>query len=127
VERSIELYACLQFLIIGLSHVLQPRVWVAFFVMLREQGHAGVFVNGFISLIFGSLVVAFHNVWTGLPAVLTVVGWAQVVKAAMSFAAPQVGMRGLQRVAVERAWEFQAAGAVFLALGGLMAYVLVRQ
>ena len=125
-ERSIELYASVQFLIIGLSHVVQPRVWVAFFVALREQGLAGVFVNGFISLLFGALVVAFHNVWTGLPVVLTVIGWAQVFKALMSFVVPQVGMRGLQRVAVDRAWEFQAAGGVLLALGGLMAYVLVR-
>jgi uncharacterized protein YjeT (DUF2065 family) len=125
-ERSIELYACLQFLIIGLSHMLQPRVWVAFFVALRERGLVGVFINGFISLIFGSLVVAFHNVWTGLPMALTIIGWAQVLKAITSFVAPQAGMRSLERVAPDRAWEFQAAGAVLLGLGGLMAYVLVR-
>ena len=37
------------------------RAWVDFFTMLRAQGRAGVFVNGFLALGFGSLVVAFHK------------------------------------------------------------------
>jgi len=126
VERSIELFACLQFLIIGLSHLLQPRVWVAFFVMLREKGPAGVFANGFLSLLFGSVIVSFHSVWSGLPMVLTLVGWAQLVKALMNFVAPQVAIRGLQRVALERAWEFQVAGALSLGFSGLLAYLVTR-
>lgn len=40
-ERATEIYAAVQFLVIGLSHVLQPRVWVDFFTWLREKGHAG--------------------------------------------------------------------------------------
>ena len=40
-ERSIEVLACVQFLIIGLSHLIQPRAWVQFFVMLRDKGHTG--------------------------------------------------------------------------------------
>ena len=125
-ERSIELFACLQFLVIGLSHLLQPRVWVAFFVVLREKGLAGVFVNGFLSLVFGSVIVSFHNVWSGLPMVLTLVGLAQLVKAFVSFVTPHVAMRGLQRVAVERAWEFQVAGALSLGLSALLAYLVAR-
>jgi hypothetical protein len=99
VERSIELLAGIQFLIIGLSHLVQPRVWVAFFIALREKGLAGVFANGFLSLLFGSLIVAFHNVWTGLPVMLTVIGWSQVVKAMVSFVAHGwrcAGSSGLQ-------------------------------
>jgi hypothetical protein len=126
VERSIELFACLQFLVIGLSHMLQPRAWVAFFVVLREKGLAGVFLNGFLSLLFGSVIVSFHNVWSGLPMVLTLVGLAQLVKAFVNFVAPQVAMRGLQRVALERAWEFQVAGALSLGLSGLLAYLVAR-
>ena len=102
-QSTIELLACIQFLVIGLSHLVQPRVWVAFFVALREKGPVGVFVNGFLSLWFGSLIVAFHNVWTGLPVILTVIGWIEVVKAAVRFVAPQLATRRLQRIAIERA------------------------
>ena len=126
-ERGIELFAALNFLVIGLSHLLQPRVWVDFFVWLRSKGHAGVFANGMLSLSFGSLIVSFHNVWGGLPTVLTVIGWAQVAKGFVSLVAPQWGMRSLERVSPERTREYVAAGVVSLALSALMWYlVLVR-
>lgn len=125
-ERAIEIYAGIQFLIIGLSHLLQPRAWVEFFIALREKGRAGVFANGFLSLIFGSLIVAFHDVWTGWPVVLTLLGWAQVIKAGIAFVLPDVSMRGLQRVSMDRAWEFQVPGALFVVLAGLMLFVVLR-
>jgi hypothetical protein len=36
-ERSIELLAAIMFLVIGLSHILQPRLWAEFFIALRAQ------------------------------------------------------------------------------------------
>jgi hypothetical protein len=127
VEKAIELYAALNFLVIGLSHLLQPRAWVDFFVWLRSKGHTGVFANGMLSLSFGSLIVAFHNVWGGLPTVLTVVGWMQVAKGLVSLVVPRLGMRSLERVSPERSNEYVVAGAMFLVLSALMWYlVLVR-
>jgi hypothetical protein len=84
-------------------------------------------VNGFLSLIFGSVIVGFHNVWTGLPMVLTLIGWAQVIKALVSFVMPQWGMRGLQRVSYDRAHEFVVGGVVFLALSALMLYIVLTR
>ena len=126
-ERGIEIFAAVQFLIIGLSHLLQPRAWVEFFIWLRGKGYSGVFANGFLSLMFGSFVVAFHNVWTGLAMVLTIIGWAQVIKAFTSFVVPQLSMRSLQRVSPDRANEFVYAGVVFLVLSALMAYVALSR
>jgi hypothetical protein len=62
VERALEVLATIQFLIVGLSHVFQRHAWVEFFIWLRERGHAGVFVHGFLSLWFGSMILAFHDV-----------------------------------------------------------------
>ena len=126
-QQAIRLFAAINFTVIGLSHLLRPHEWVEFFVWLRGKGRTGVFLNGMLSLSFGSLIVAFHNVWTGLPIVLTIVGWAQVVKALISLTAPQVGMRSLERVSVERAREFPAAGAAFLVLAALMWYLVVAR
>jgi hypothetical protein len=126
-EKAIELFAAIHFFVIGLSHIFQPRAWADFFIRLRERGHAGVFVNGFLSLGFGSIIVAFHNVWEGLPMVLTIMGWAQVLKGLLCFTVPQLNMRGLQRVRVERAWEFAVAGTIFLPLGGLMVYLVATR
>jgi hypothetical protein len=127
VEKGIELFAALNFSVVGLSHLLQPHAWVDFFIWLRGKGHAGVFANGMLSLSFGSIIVAFHNVWSGLPMVITIIGWAQVAKGLVSLVLPQVGMRSLKRVSHERSQEFVAAGAMFLALSVLTWYlVLVR-
>ena len=73
-EQAVQIFAIVNFVVIGLSHIVQPRVWVEFFVFLRERGEAGAFATALLSLIFGSIIVAFHNVWTRIPAVLTVVG-----------------------------------------------------
>jgi hypothetical protein len=124
VERAIEILVALQCLVIGLSHTAQPRAWVEFFVWLRSKGHAGVFANGFLSLWFGSVIVAFHNVWEGLPIIITLLGWAQVLKALVSFVLPQVAMRGLMRVSPERAREFVVGGVVFLALDAVLWYIV---
>lgn len=126
-QRAIEIFAAVNFIVIGLSHILQPRVWVDYFVALREKGHAGVFANGMLSLTFGSIIVAFHNVWTGLPAVLTVIGWAQVLKGLLSLTVPSLGARSLARVSVERSSEFIGAGVVALLIGALQVYIVLRQ
>jgi hypothetical protein len=123
VERAIQIFAAVNFLVIGLSHAFQSRVWVDFFVWLRGKGHVGVFLNGFLSLSFGAIVVSFHNVWTGLPVILTVIGWMQVAKGLLSFVVPRWGMRSLERVSPERAGEFVAAGVVFLVLSALTGYL----
>lgn len=123
-ERAVQVYALIQFVVIGLSHILQPRAWVAFFILLREKGEAGVLATAFISLAFGSVVVAFHNVWTGLPMALTIVGWAQVVKALIYFTFPAVGLRRLQTPSYERAWIFIPPGILFLVLAGILGYHL---
>jgi hypothetical protein len=122
-ETSVQLFAAINFLVIGLSHILAPRAWAGFFDLLRQKGEPGVFVVGFMSLLFGSIVAAFHNVWSGLPAVLTVIGWAQVLKALIYFAFPSFGLRRLGVVPPERAYLFVYGGFISVALSGLFFYL----
>jgi len=126
IARSLEVLAVIQFAVIGLSHVFQPRAWAEFFLWIRERGDAGVFAYGFLTLWFGSIIVAFHNVWTGIPAVLTFVGWAQLFKATLYFTAPSFGARRMKMVSVERAWVFVPGGIAFLVLAALLGLHLWR-
>ena len=121
-ERATEIFAVVNFIVIGLSHLVQPRAWVHFFVLLREKGHPGVFANGMLSLLVGSIIVAFHNVWSGLGMVVTLIGWGQVIKGLMALVVPAVSMKGLMRVSEERAYEFQYAGALFLLISGVIVW-----
>lgn len=124
-ERTVALFALIHLTIMGISHIAAPRAWVDFFVRLREQGHRGVFVVAFMSLGFGSIIAAFHQVWSGWPLVLTLLGWAQVLKAGIYFIRPEFGLRKLQRVTPERSREFIYAGVGLLVLAALVAVPLV--
>jgi hypothetical protein len=123
-ERAVEVFAVIQFLVVGLSHLTRPQAWADFFIALHARGHAGVFVHGLLSLWFGAVVVAFHNVWYGIPIVLTVAGYLYLVKAALCFLFPETQMRTLGRVSHERAWELRVPGVAFLVLAGALAYSL---
>ncbi len=121
-ERSVEVLAVILSGVMGLSHILQPRAWAEFFILLRGKGEAGAFVDGFLNLAVAGVIIGFHNVWSGLPAVLTLVGWCLLVKSLIRLCAPKVALRMMARVSVERSWEFQVAGAGLVILGGLVGY-----
>src|SRR5688572_22280341 len=125
-ERAIQIFAVIHFAVIGLSHMVQPRVWAEFFIALCAQGKRGVFAIAFLTIWFGTIIVAFHNVWTGIPIVLTMVGWAQVLKATIYFLFPGFGLKQMERVTLERSWFFVPGGAVFVILAGLLLFHLFR-
>lgn len=124
--RVAQVIAAIMFITMGSSHMLQPKAWVDFFVFLRNQGTVGVFANSFLSLIFGGIIVALHNIWTWPAIILTLIGWAQVLKAVVGFVAPPLALRGLGLVSHENAWRFVVAGAFSLALGFWFAFDALR-
>ena len=124
-ERSVEMLAALQLFILGLSHIVQHRAWAEFFIMLREKGAAGNFLNAFLHIGIGTLVVSFHSVWSGIPVVLTVLGWAWVLKGFLYFVVPRIGLRSLGLVSTENSHRFAVAGGLMVVVSGLLAYDLV--
>ena len=125
-EQATQLFAAISFLVIGVSHLVQPRGWVTFYQALAARGTSGAFLEGFLLLNFGAIIVAFHNVWHGPALVLTLIGWAQVLKAAGRFLVPQFGLRAMQRVTLERAWYFQLGGVIALFLSGFLWWLRFR-
>ena len=125
-EQATQVFAAISFLVIGLSHLTQPKAWVAFFQALAARGTVGVFAEGFLVLNFGAFIVAFHNVWHGPGLVLTLIGWAQVLKGLVRFVVPQVGLRVMQRATPERAWHFQVGGVFALLVSGFLWWVRFR-
>ena len=125
-EEGIRVFAAVNFLTMGLSHVFQHRAWAEFFVYLHKQGRPGAFANGFLSLFTGSLIVAFHNVWGGLPTVLTVLGWAFVSKAAIVFLFPDVGLRSLARIRPDNSRVAIGPGVLLVVIGVVLAYSVLR-
>lgn len=126
-EEAVRKIAIISFLLVGLSHIFQPKVWVRFFTDIRERGEAGAFINGFIHFPLGVLIVAFHNVWQGIPVILTLMGYGLVLKGFIIFLFPKLGLKSLARVSPERSREFVAAGAVLVGIACLLLYSLLSE
>ena len=116
-EEKIRIVCIVSFLIIGLSHILQPKAWIDFFKLLIRQQHTGAFINGFITLPIATMIIAFHNVWTGIPLLLTVMGWAYILKAAIAFCFPAISLRSMRRVEKNNVNEFRVAGVLLMLIG----------
>jgi len=123
-ETAVEKLTAIFFLVTGLSHIFQPRVWVRFFIMLREKGEIGSFINGFVHFPLGAVIVAFHNVWHGIPLIVTIIGWGLTLKGALYFIIPSHGVRMLSTISMERSWHFVVAGVFSVVLAAVIAYPL---
>ena len=126
-ELAVTKLAIICFFITGVSHIVQPRVWAQFFIDMHSKGLVGSFQNALLHFPLGVVIVSFHNVWRGLPIVLTLIGWGLVLKSFIYFVFPQLGTRTLGRVAVERSWEFIVAGVFSLGISGLLMFVLLSR
>ncbi len=126
-EVAIQKLAIVSFFVIGLSHIFQPRVWAQFFIDLRNKGEIGSFINAFIHFPLGALIVAFHNVWQGIPTILTLIGYAWVLKGFIYFVLPSFGLKSMSRVSLESSWEFIVAGILMLGIGGLLLFSLISK
>ena len=79
-------------------------------------------MDGFLNLPMAALIIGFHNVWSGIPMVLTLVGWSLLIKSLLRFCLPKQALKVMARVSVERAWEFQVAGAALMVLASVLGY-----
>ena len=114
VEIAIQKLLAISCFVIGLSHMVQPRAWAQLFIGWRDKGTVGVFYTGLLHFAFGVVIVAFHNVWRGLPLLVTILGWAWTMKGLLYLCFPSIGRKSLSRVSLDRAHEFVIAGAVLL-------------
>ncbi|TDF39223.1 hypothetical protein EYS14_06765 [Alteromonadaceae bacterium M269] len=113
--ESIRLLLTIALFVIGLSHLFQGKVWASFFEYLSSKRYIGVFINAFIHFAPGSLVVSFHPVYQGPFLWLTLLGWAWVIKGAVYFVFPAVGLKQMQKGTQKQRGTWAAAGIIMIA------------
>jgi len=125
-HEYVELIVLISFTIVGLSHVLQPKMWVDFFTELADQGHRGVVANIVTyNLTPAVVIVTLHPVWTGPAVVLTVVGWMMLLKCALALWFPNIGLRSLQMAGAKSTRGFVAAGGMLLSVAAMCGWALL--
>jgi uncharacterized protein YjeT (DUF2065 family) len=122
-ETGIERLAALAFIITGLSHIAAPRVWARFFIDMRERGAVAGFLNAYVHIPLGLLILAFHPVWRGPGLLVTLIGFALTLKGTLYFLWPALALKSMAHISEEGAWKFQAAGVAALALGLLIGWI----
>ena len=113
---AVQMFMVITCLLMGVSHLVQPRLWVDFFVKLAERGNLGVVANQLLNTTAGGVIVALHQVWTGPAIVLTLYGWALVLKSVVGLWTPAGGMR-MMRMARHGDNAFRIAGVAMLLVG----------
>ena len=123
-EASIQLLFAIVFFILGLSHLLQPMAWLCFFKMLEQKGEAGVLAIALLTMPPGLLIAVYHPVWTGIPLVLSLIGWGYLIKSSLYLVFPALGLRVLSRLSEANAGKFCWVGLVMTFFGALLAWEL---
>ena len=123
-ETAVQKMAIGWFLVLGLSHLIRRRAWASFVVMLRSRGEPGAFICGIVCLWVGAWIVGFHQVWHGIPIVLTLFGWVQILKALWYFTFPEASLRHMERVNENNTWLLMIPGGIFIAMSALLGYDL---
>ncbi len=110
------------FLLTGLSHVVQPGLWVRFFEVVKQTGVAA-FIIPLYTLPIALVLIVGHNVWVwDWPLFLTIAGWGMTIKCSLYLLAPGFADRMLEKKMAKTARGYQVAGAVMLFFGGVLTW-----
>ncbi len=119
-QRAIELFALLNFAVVGLSLLVRPVAWARFFIWMRREGEAGAVIYGLMCVLWGSLIVSFHPTWHGPALILPSFGALQVFEGLTFLLAPRFGLRIMALFGEDRLWLFRLLGIIAL---GLVVYI----
>ena len=84
-----------------------------------ERSPGLTFTTGFFTLVFGMVLVTYHNIWVSDWTVLvTLVGWLSVLKGVVLMTCPQAALK------LKKSWykNTRAWGLFMLAFGALFGY-----
>ncbi len=105
---------------VGISALVNPN-------LIRDMGKevldstAFVFIAGFAALILGLAIVNTHNVWSGWPVIITVIGWLAVIAGVVRLILPEVA-KTLGRGMLEKAALLRVVAVADIAIGGILAF-----
>ena len=107
-------------LVIGVSHLLHPKLWSEFFAAVLRTRYAALLI-GMFTLPQALLIVVGHNVWSGPATLITIAGWGMLVKSTLYLLRPRIAER-LVAIGATASRSYSVVGAVMAALGLLLVH-----
>lgn len=76
--------------VIGLSMLFHRFDWLAWLDGLRHKGKPETLVIGMTGLFISSLILGFHQVWSGVPLIVTLIGLIGVIEGTVYLLCPSM-------------------------------------
>ena len=125
--NAVQALLVLPLLVVGLSHIFQPKMWIEFFSYLHGLGATGVLIRTFgIELTPAMAIIAFHWVWTGPEIMLSIYGVLLASKIAISLLAPSIGLKSLSMADRNARVPLRVAGVLLVTLSMICLNALLR-
>ncbi len=120
-ELYIERVMSIAILVIGLSHMIQRKIWAEFLTAATQHRFGALFI-AIPTLAIGLFIVAGHNVWVwDVPLITTLLGWGYLVKSTVYLLWPNAVRNVMPRP--ERAGKtLLGVGMGMALLGALMTW-----
>ncbi len=120
--KNVQAVVAPAFLLMGLSHLVQPRLWVRFFEVVRQTGVAACIIPMY-TLPLALVLIVGHNVWVwDWPLFLTIAGWGMTIKCTLHLLVPGFADRVLEKNMAKTARGYQVAGAIMTFFGGILTW-----
>lgn len=88
ISTLIARFFSVSLLIVGVSHLVQSRLWRDFFLRIKDTGVAGIIIAMY-TLPQGLLIVLGHNIWVmDIPVIITICGWGMTIKSILYAVVP---------------------------------------
>jgi nitrate reductase gamma subunit len=104
----------------GICLLLNAKHYEKTFLKLLKDD-AAMFVLGLILLIAGAAMVLAHNVWGGWALIVSIVGWAMLIKGLLTLLIPKL-LPWVYEKFVAFKGIIYIGGAIWVILGGLLCY-----
>lgn len=124
ISQAVELLVAINLLVTGLSHLLQPKIWIEFFEFLHKKGNTGNLFNGMLSLGFGSFIVSFHFIWNWPEVLVTIYGLLLTIKGLIYLCFPKMGIKSIGKINSESGNKFRIAGVIMIVFAGWIVFRL---
>lgn len=104
------------YVVIAIGILLKPQTYRKMFEDSFESP-AMLYMWGFIALLFGLLILAFHPAWTAdWKVIITIIGWAAVAKGSLLIVRPGVLVRFSRPFLAANILRYQGAVALLFGL-----------
>jgi hypothetical protein len=116
---AVERLTAILILVTALSHVTAAGAWARLFERIRASGETAGLLNAFMHLPLGAVIVVSHDVWTWPAVIVTVFGWALVIKGTLQLLFPALAQRSLALAGEGETaeWRYRTAGVVMFLYG----------